>query len=106
MKTALVTGVSKGIGESTAQLLLESGWKVYGISRSKPRIDSANLVWIQIDLEDKAAISTIEEKISEAGLDLLVSNAGVAFLELASSATAETYKNTWLKCARADYIDR
>jgi NADP-dependent 3-hydroxy acid dehydrogenase YdfG len=44
MKTALVTGVSKGIGESTAQLLLESGWKVYGISRSKPRIDSANLV--------------------------------------------------------------
>ena len=46
------------------------------------------------DLAAKQEIPEIEEKISEAGLDLLVSNAGVAFLELASSATAESYKNT------------
>lgn len=35
MKVALITGTSKGLGESVASLLMESGINVYGISRSK-----------------------------------------------------------------------
>ncbi len=34
MKVAIVTGASKGLGESTAAFLLESGIHVYGISRT------------------------------------------------------------------------
>lgn len=34
MRFAVVTGVSKGLGESAAKLLMESGVHVIGISRS------------------------------------------------------------------------
>ena len=33
MKTALITGTSSGLGEAFAKVLLDLGWKVYGISR-------------------------------------------------------------------------
>ncbi|MEI2834106.1 MAG: hypothetical protein V9G25_04875 [Acidimicrobiia bacterium] len=37
MKTCIISGVSKGIGESISRDFLERGHKVYGISRTETK---------------------------------------------------------------------
>lgn len=91
MKTALVTGVSSGIGETITSQLLDCGWKVYGISRSQPNHQRDNFHWLECDLADVDAITRSIANVTEAELDLLVSNAGVAFKESATAVTADSY---------------
>lgn len=89
-KTALVTGASSGIGESTAALLAELGANVVTVARRKSRLDSIKHSSIYAD-----RIHTIEADIGDAGqaklaiieahehfgrLDILVNNAGVMLL--------------------------
>lgn len=78
MKVALVTGVSKGIGRATAEVFLQNGWKVYGISRSQPDFTHENFVWLEFDLMQFERYSELNSLISE-DLDLLVNNAGIAY---------------------------
>lgn len=78
MSTALVTGVSKGIGKSIAEQLLQSDWKVYGISRSQPEFTHQNFVWLEFDLMDFTRYVELSDLIPE-NLDLLVNNAGIAY---------------------------
>jgi short-subunit dehydrogenase len=75
-KVALVTGASRGIGESIALKLLEKGAKVYGTSRSSSNLHPFEL--LQLDVTDDASCAQVVEKIieKEGRLDIFVSNAG------------------------------
>lgn len=44
MKTALITGVSGQDGSYLAELLVEKGYKVYGLNRRKSKLENSNLV--------------------------------------------------------------
>jgi len=92
MKNALVTGVSSGIGKKLTLSLLGSGWKVYGLSRRDPSIGDDNFTWIECDLYSVDQIASAAESLKDHELDLFVSNAGVAFEELASDTSVESYK--------------
>lgn len=49
-KTALITGVSSGIGLAQARIFLEKGWRVYGIDQdSKPNL-AGDFHFLQLDL--------------------------------------------------------
>lgn len=52
-RTAVVTGVSSGIGRAIAGRLLADGWSVVGLSRSRPDPDQLpGLDWRAVDLAD------------------------------------------------------
>ncbi|HFI0066443.1 TPA: 3-oxoacyl-ACP reductase [Streptococcus suis] len=49
-KTALITGVSSGIGLSQAGIFLENGWRVYGIDQSSKPDLAGDFHFLQLDL--------------------------------------------------------
>jgi NADP-dependent 3-hydroxy acid dehydrogenase YdfG len=79
MKTAIVTGTSKGVGYATVKLLSESGYKVIAVSRDLSKVSglvSENVEVYQMDITSSNEIKTFYEKYSDITLDLLVNNAG------------------------------
>jgi|LauGreDrversion4_2_1035121.scaffolds.fasta_scaffold38481_2 NAD(P)-dependent dehydrogenase (short-subunit alcohol dehydrogenase family) len=48
MKLAIITGASRGIGQQTAELFLEHGWQVIGLSRTAPPYPA--ILHIPVDL--------------------------------------------------------
>lgn len=79
MKTAIVTGASKGVGLATVKLLLDNNYKVIAVSRNLSelkKIDNNNLECYQLDITDSHAIEQFYEKYKDITLDLLVNNAG------------------------------
>jgi NAD(P)-dependent dehydrogenase (short-subunit alcohol dehydrogenase family) len=95
MKTALVTGASYGIGKSITQLLLQQGWKVYGLSRTKPNFADNQLVWVECDLSKASQIEQALKTVSEPTLDALISNAGIFIEEAASAVSVASYEKTF-----------
>lgn len=95
MKTAVVTGASYGIGKSIANVLLNEGWKVYGVSRSNPDFQNEHFIWLRCDLSRSAEISDCLQAIEESTLDALISNAGVIEIEKASAVTRASYGRTF-----------
>lgn len=72
MRWAIVTGVSRGLGESVAKLFLEQGINVYGISRSvngelsdHARENNTLYKHFSCDLSDTTAIEDTCEQISD-----------------------------------------
>jgi len=75
---ALVTGVSSGIGNATARMLIERGYRVFGTARSKSSPMPAKVERVLLDVRDAASIDAgVRELLAKAGrVDLLVNNAG------------------------------
>lgn len=79
MKTAIVTGASKGVGYATVKRLSSSGYKVIAVSRNLSKLSeivSDNIELYELDITDSKAIEMFAEKYKDITLDLLVNNAG------------------------------
>ena len=80
MKTAVVTGASRGIGSEFVVRLLDRGWRVYaGYRQDMHRLDlleNENLFTCQLDVTDNDSIAAFAN-IIEYRVDLLINNAGV-----------------------------
>lgn len=98
MKIAIVTGASSGIGLSISKVILNLGYKVYGIGRNfskninytkdtnmNTNINTKNFIPVTCDL---TCINLLEEKIKEIkriekenknSINILVNNAGVGY---------------------------
>jgi NADP-dependent 3-hydroxy acid dehydrogenase YdfG len=79
MKTAIVTGASKGVGYATVKFLSENGYKVIAVSRDLSKVSqlvSENVEVYQLDITDSKEIEIFFEKYKNITLDLLVNNAG------------------------------
>jgi len=79
MKTAIVTGASKGVGLATVKHLSQNGYKVIAVSRDLSKVSelvSDNFETYSLDITDSNAIEGFFEKYTDITLDLLVNNAG------------------------------
>jgi NADP-dependent 3-hydroxy acid dehydrogenase YdfG len=79
LKTAIVTGASKGVGLATVKLLSENGYKVIAVSRNLSKVSelvSDNVEVYSLDITDAKAIKGFYEQYKDITLDLLVNNAG------------------------------
>ena len=82
MKTAIITGASRGIGRAISEALAENGFNVVGLSRNiEPGGPFALTIKCDVaDIEGHQGI--IDQVIEEFGrIDILVNNAGVAPLK-------------------------
>lgn len=81
MKTYLVFGASKGLGDAFVRGVPDTGDKVYVVSRSKPESISLNdgiqRVWIQADLSELQAASHIANQLGNETLDVVIYNVGI-----------------------------
>lgn len=80
-KVALITGASSGMGKSTALILHNQGYTVYGAARRLDHmkdLEEKGMHIVPLDLTDDAsivnAVNTILEK--EGRIDILINNAG------------------------------
>jgi NADP-dependent 3-hydroxy acid dehydrogenase YdfG len=79
IKTAIVTGASKGVGLATVKLLSENGYKVIAVSRNLSKINElsdSNVEPHQLDITSSQDIRAFFNKYKDITLDLLVNNAG------------------------------
>lgn len=79
--TVLITGASSGFGKSTSELLANSGYRVFGTSRSPEKLGvSKNVEMLQLDVTSDesvaSCVSTLLQK-TNGKLDVLVNNAGI-----------------------------
>jgi NAD(P)-dependent dehydrogenase (short-subunit alcohol dehydrogenase family) len=111
-KTALVTGASRGIGESVVRQLDAAGARVALVARSADRLSAiaASLehdpLVIAVDLSEPDAVDQISSMVLGAfgGLDVLVNNAAVERNQPASKVTADAIDETLLVNLRQAFM--
>jgi len=102
MRTAIVTGASRGIGKAIALKLAELQYAVVIVGRNKERLDSlkqtieamgTSCLVLNLDLRDlKTPERIVADTLAHFGrIDVLVNNAGLAH----SAKVCETYSATW-----------
>jgi NAD(P)-dependent dehydrogenase (short-subunit alcohol dehydrogenase family) len=84
MPSVLVTGASRGIGESIAVRLAASGWTVFAGVRSEPSGDrlavhAGRITPVLLDITDETHIAALADRLPDR-LDALVNNAGIGVL--------------------------
>jgi len=88
MSTAVITGASSGIGESTARLLLQQGWAVHGWDISRPRLEG--VTWSVVDVSDPGSVSAAAVQVT--AVDLVVNAAGIADRAPAAEMRVEQWR--------------
>ena len=65
-RSAVVTGVSSGIGRAIARRLLDDGWTVVGLSRTRPATDDLpGLDWRAVDLAATGSASDLAAALAD-----------------------------------------
>ncbi|QCQ93740.1 SDR family NAD(P)-dependent oxidoreductase [Rhodococcus sp. SGAir0479] len=96
-RTALVTGVTGGLGGETARALAACGAAVIlaardgdaaaGVAaRIRAQVPRADLSFVALDLADLSAVRGAVERIGSRPIDLLINNAGVMYTPFARTA--------------------
>lgn len=92
MKTIVITGTRKGIGQALAQHYVSEGWRVAGCSRGEASIKHVNYRHFELDVSDENAVVEIARTLhSDYGqVDALLNNAGIASMNHALLTPAST----------------
>ena len=97
-KNIFLTGASSGIGRAAAELLTQSGHRVWGTSRHLDRLpQSANFQPIAMDLEDAQSISHAwTEALHQAGhIDVVIQNAGAGIFGSIEDVPGDVSGHQW-----------
>lgn len=92
-KIAIVTGASSGLGEAMTWSLLNSGYVVYGGSRSESPISHSNFVDLELDVRQESSVISFYREVAKETevVDLLVNNAGICELASIQETDGKTF---------------
>ena len=108
MKTALITGATKGIGAATRDRLLENGYKVVFTSRAKSGPSSLkNAEHVSLDICSIDSVNEFVRTVRSKSLkiDLLVLNAGFTHFVDSSSTFEDLTPELFSKTVEANLIN-
>jgi NADP-dependent 3-hydroxy acid dehydrogenase YdfG len=91
-KKVLITGASSGIGRAIAEALLKEGAEVIGLCRSVENLPPG-VTPLSCDLSEPDQIATAFSSLDH--LDILINNAGLAYLSPISTGDPEKWKSMW-----------
>lgn len=92
-KAAIVTGSSSGLGLEITQSLLDSGFTVFGGSRSGTDIEHENFYDVELDVSDATSVEDFYETVREFSheVHLLVNNAGICEMNSVAEMDEESF---------------
>ena len=92
MSSVIVTGASKGLGESICTRLRKGGFRIIGISRTRPKIEIDE--WFEADVSNSDELAIIAKQIrrSKQNVFALINAAGIASMNLSLMTDKETTK--------------
>lgn len=111
--SVLITGVSSGLGEGFADVFLQQGFSVYGVSRRSPSIaEQPHFHFSPLDLQQFSIIpSTLESLLADSlQLEYVILNAGILgeILDLADISMETLYAmmqtNVWANKVILDHL--
>jgi NADP-dependent 3-hydroxy acid dehydrogenase YdfG len=91
-KKVLITGASSGIGRAIAEALLTEEAEVIGLCRSVENLPPG-VTPLSCDLSEPDQIATAFSSLDH--LDILINNAGLAYLSPISTGDPEKWKSMW-----------
>ena len=94
MKTTLITGTSKGIGNKLCKYFIEQNHKVISISRSDINFSHINLKHVKQDITNSNCKSIISKFIKDEKIDNCIINAGVNQNSFFHKMTFDDWFNT------------
>ena len=96
MKTVLITGVGKGIGQALKEKFLSAGWFVLGTHHTTKPVPNENFLSFPLDLSSSQSISECAQAIRETGkkISVLINNAGVLIDDEETSVVVKKLRET------------
>lgn len=99
MKTALITGASRGIGEAIATAMARAGYRLVLTARDRARLETVGVACeeqgaeVKIIPADISSEKEVVELFQQAGaLDVLINNAGIGIFDAITEATIEDWR--------------
>lgn len=93
MKTVLVTGGVRGIGEAIALAFLKKGYRVCATyskdETSAKKIATAGVETYRVDVSEEKQVEALFEKLGD--VDILVNNAGISLIKQIQDVSYEEY---------------
>src|SRR5262249_32486650 len=77
-KVVLITGASSGVGQSTARLLSQRGYKVFGTSRNPAGVEAISSVeMLVLDVRSDVSVTACVKAVADVAgrIDVVVNNA-------------------------------
>jgi NAD(P)-dependent dehydrogenase (short-subunit alcohol dehydrogenase family) len=100
METVLITGASRGIGLELTRQFLHSGCNVISTYRTSPSSElsslssAGSLTLFDLEVTDSGSIAELANSLANAGIDILINNAGVIGPDAQALETVEL--DDWL----------
>lgn len=91
---AIVTGSSSGLGLEISRFLLDSGFTVFGGSRSGTLIEHDNFYDVELDISSEESVEEFYETVREFTdkIHVVVNNAGICEMTSVNETTAENFE--------------